>query len=148
MLVGQFVPGFTEFLEWPFIIIGVGLTMLVVGGITGIPALAIPACIVGGIGGILYYQSVTEAWQSWAYMWTLIPGFVGVGIILMNFLEGRFSQAFRDGIGLIVISLIMFAFFGAILGGPSILGQFWPVLLILWGLWLLVRSFFRPRTEV
>jgi hypothetical protein len=43
--------------------------------------MAVAACIIGGIGGILYWQSYTGDWASWAYVWTLIPGFSGIGII-------------------------------------------------------------------
>ncbi len=39
-----------------------------------------PSIIVGGIGGILAYQDYTGHWESWSYLWTLIPGFVGLGI--------------------------------------------------------------------
>jgi len=55
-------------------------------------------------------------------------------------------QSLRDGVNLIIISLIMFAIAAAFLGGPNLLGPYWPVLIILFGVWLLVRSLWRsPR---
>jgi hypothetical protein len=137
-----------DYWEWPAWIIGLGLVFLLAAAIGGVPGLAVPAAIIGGIGGLFYYQNVTGDWESWAYAWTLIPGFVGVGIILMHLLEGKFRKAFREGGGPIIVSLILFGIFGSFLGGPPLLSQFWPVLIILVGLWLLVRSFFRPRPEI
>jgi hypothetical protein len=38
---------------------------------------------------------------------------------------------------------VWFNIFATFLGGPSLLGPFWPVLIILLGLWLIVRPLFR-----
>ncbi len=43
---------------WPLIIVGVGVLLFVIGLITGVPDMAVPACIVAGIGGILYFQNM------------------------------------------------------------------------------------------
>jgi hypothetical protein len=107
--------------------------------------MAVPACIVGGIGGLLYWQNATGNWESWAYAWTLIPGFVGVGIVLSGLLGGDTQQSVRGGAWLILISLVLFTIFGSFLGGLGLLGPYWPVLLIALGLLVLVRSFFRAR---
>lgn len=65
---------------WPMWVIGAGALVFLIGLITGNPGMAIPASIVAGIGGILYYQETTGNFSSWSYMWTLIPGFVGNGV--------------------------------------------------------------------
>ena len=44
--------------EWPFYVIGAGALILLIGLLTGAPRMAIPASIVAGVGGILYYQNV------------------------------------------------------------------------------------------
>ena len=142
-LVSQWVPALRIWVSWPLIIVGVGALLLIIGLATGVPAMAIPACIVGGIGGLLYWQNTTGNWESWTYAWTLIPGFVGVGTILSGLLGEEPRQSVRGGFWLIAISLALFAFFGSFLGGPNLLGSYWPVLLILLGLLLLVRSLFR-----
>lgn len=75
------------------IIIFVALGLFVIGLLTGEPDMAIPACIVGGIGGILYFQAIgVLTWQSWAYMWTLIPGFVGLGLLIAGLLNWKRKQ--------------------------------------------------------
>ena len=129
--------------SWPLILVGVGGFLLLFGLLVNAPDMAVPACIVAGIGGILYYQNMTGDWASWAYAWALIPGFVGVGIILAGLFGGTFRQSLRDGGTLILISLILFAIFSSFLGGKSYLGVYWPVLIILLGLWLLIRPVFK-----
>ena len=98
--------------SWPLIVIGVGMLLLILGLIIRVPDLAVPACIVSGIGGILYWQNDTGNWESWSYAWALIPGFVGVGIILARILGDNAPHAYREGFRLILISLALFiAFF-------------------------------------
>jgi len=139
------VPGWRAWVSWPWIVVGVGVFLLVLGLLVGAPDLAVPACIVGGIGGLLSWQSVTGNWESWAYVWTLIPGFVGVGIMLAGLLGGKFRQAVRDGGGMVLTSLVLFAIFGSLFGALGWMGNYWPVLLILLGLLLLVRTLLLGR---
>ena len=40
----------------------------------------VPASIVTGIGGLLYWQNATGRWESWSYAWALIVASVGVSI--------------------------------------------------------------------
>ena len=75
--------------------------------ITGAPGMAVPAAIVAGIGGILYYQYATKNYASWSYMWTLIPGFVGVGLILAGLLGEYTRHNIGRGLNLIVISAVI-----------------------------------------
>jgi len=138
----QFVPGWQAWVYgdrgWPLIVVGVGLLLLVIGLLAGAPGMAIPACITAGIGGILYWQNATGQWESWAYAWVLIPGFVGIGIILSGLLQGSLKEL-GAGAWLVFISLVLFAASGSFLGGVSVFGPYWPTLLIALGLVLLVR---------
>lgn len=147
LLAVQLVPGLDKLINieftWPWIIIGVGVLLFVFGLVAGEPGMAVPACIVAGIGGILYYQYTTGDWASWSYAWTLIPGFVGVGSILAGLLGDNRGRSIRDGLNLLVISAVLFLIFGSFLGGLNLLGNYWPVLLILLGVWLLLRPVFR-----
>jgi len=143
-LVAQFIPGLQIEFSWPLIIVAVGVFLLLFGLLVGAPEMAVPASIVGGIGGLLYWQNVTGQWESWAYAWTLIPGFVGVGTVLSGLL-GRKAQQVRRGAWLILISLVMFAFFGSFFGALGFLGIYWPVLLIALGVLGLVNALLRPR---
>ena len=146
-LVYQLSPSLRELFSlefsWPLIVVGVGVFLLFLGLVVGAPEMAVPAAIVGGIGGLLYWQNATDNWESWAYAWTLIPGFVGIGIILAGLLGGRLAKGLRDGLGLLIISLVGFAIFGSFLGGFDALGPYWPLLLILAGVAILIRPLFR-----
>jgi hypothetical protein len=148
-LASQFFPQMNEWVQieftWPILIIGIGAFLLLFGLLFGVPGMAVPAVIVGGIGGLLYWQNMTGNWGSWAYAWTLILGFVGLGILLAGLLEGKLRQSLNSGLFLVVLSLILFAIFSSFLGGMDVLGPYWPVLLILLGAWLLVRGLLRKR---
>ena len=148
-LAVQLVPGWQSLLRldftWPLIIVAAGVGLLLIGLLTGTPGMAVPACIVAGIGGILYWQNATGQWMSWSYAWALIPGFAGVGTILAALLgEGGWRSVSR-GAETILVSLVMFAVFGSLFGGLALFGPFWPVLLIVVGLVMLVRAFLRPK---
>lgn len=148
-LAAQFFPQLSELVRidyaWPLWVVGVGLVFLVMAVAVRAPGLAVPASLISGIGAILYYQNSTGQWASWAYAWTLIPGFVGVGVIIMNLLEGRIIQGLKEGFGAILVSLIMFGVFSGFLGGPTTFNQVWPLLLIGLGLWIILKGMFRPR---
>ncbi len=148
-LAVQFVPGLNALfgfeMTWPLIIVAIGFLLLVFGILSGIPGMAIPACIVGGIGLLLYWQNATNNWESWAYAWTLILGFVGVGVMLNGLFGQDTRESLTGGLWLVIISLVLYAIFASFLGGPSIVGQYWPVLIIALGVLLLVRSLFRWR---
>ena len=98
----------------------------------------------GGIGALLYWQNATGEWASWAYAWALIPGFVGIGLILFGLMARR-RGALVGGGWAIFNSLVLFAIFGSFLGGLRILTLFWPVLIIVLGLVLLGQGFVRRR---
>jgi len=143
------VPGLNELiniqLQWPLIVIGVGVFLLFLGLLIRAPGLAVPACIVGGIGGLLYWVNATGEWGSWFYIWTLIPGFVGVGVLLSTILGGEGRRGYREGLRLILISAILFVIFWMIFNGSSIFYKYWPILIILLGLWFIVQTFFRKK---
>lgn len=145
----QFFPVVKEIVNleqgWPLIVVGVGLFLLILGLLTRVPGLAVPACIVGGIGGILYWQFLTQNWESWTYAWALIPGFVGVGIIIARLLGDNDQGAYRAGFKLILISLVLFVIFYLFLGGQGILREYWPIMVILLGIWVFAQALLRRK---
>jgi hypothetical protein len=137
------LPAFT----WPMWVVFAGAVLLVIGLLSGAPAMAIPACIVAGIGGILYYQNATGNWESWSYMWTLIPGFVGLGSILSGLLGENLKASVRNGLNSLLVSAVLFAIFGTFFHAWTIFGvysTYVPIaLLFLGGLWLILRGILR-----
>lgn len=149
ILVGSFFlavpyfPNISNILDiaghWPLIIISVAALFLI-AAFLGASGLAIPGALIGGLGGLLYYQNLTGDWASWAYAWTLFPGFVGVGIIIARIIDKQPRKGLQAGGTLILISLIMFLVFGSFLGGAANLSLLWAILLIGLGLRLLFSS--------
>jgi len=135
------VPGLAQLItvhfSWPVIIMLVGAGLLILGLLSGVAEMSIPAFIVAGIGGILYYQNLSGNWSSWSYLWTLIPGFSGLGVL----------GAARDGLDAIGTSLVLLVIFGAIFGAFKPLGPYWPVLLIAAGLVIGARALIKGRKE-
>ena len=135
--------------DWPMWVIFAGALVLVIGLLVGAPGMAVPACIVAGIGGILYYQNATNNWESWSYMWTLIPGFVGIGSILAGILGDDFQQSVRQGLNSLLVSVLLFAVFGTFFHAWNIFGVYSTYIpiaaLFLAGIWLIVRGFLRRK---
>lgn len=152
LLVSRTIPGLKAWLSfsftWPMIIVLVALGLLVIGMVTGEPDMVVPACVVGGIGGILYFQDAgVVTWRSWAYLWTLIPGFAGAGTALAGLIKGK-GREVSEGLETILVSVVLFTIFGSLLGG--LVGFFpfrnyLPYLLILLGIFLFVRALVRPN---
>jgi len=145
----QFIPGLREWIRledtWALWVIGAGAVLLVIGLVTGVPGLAVPACIVGGIGAILYWTTTSGSWESWTYAWALIPSFVGLGVLVSRLLEGRTRKAVSEGGGLILIGLVLFVVFGSVFGGLNWFGPYWPLLVVGFGLLILVQGILRVR---
>jgi hypothetical protein len=148
-LLFQMIPGLGRLLRielfWPLIIIAGGAFFLLMALLTRTPPLAIPGCIVGGIGCLLFMQNVTGYWESWSFVWALIPGFVGVGLILSGLLGDRPAEQLHAGGKLLLISAALFLVFGAFLGPFGFLSNLWPLLLIGAGLVLLARVLLQSR---
>lgn len=138
---------------WPFFIIGVGLLFFVgmFAGGRSVSGLAIPGTIITTIGLMLFYQNITNHWESWSYGWTVILMSVGVGIFIMG-IWGQNNTQRAAGLRVLRIGLIMFVIFGAFFeliftSGMSfgLRSIIFPVGLILLGLYLvLIRSGLLP----
>ncbi len=132
---------------WPFMVIIPGLAFLyfAVTGRRETAGLAIPGAIITGTGAILLYQNFTGHWESWAYIWTLYPVFIGMALTYVA-QKNENRDALKAGQGLVRWGLIAFvgawAFFELIIfNGGGAFGNFLlPALLIGAGVWLLFRQ--------
>lgn len=138
---------FKEAWAWPLTLVVLGGLLLLLGLIVWEPGMCVPAVILAGLGGIFYYQSQTGDWTSWIYMWALIPGFVGIGIILAALLERKW-HSMKAGFDLIFISAVLYLVLASIFGGLTLLGPYGPaVLLILLGIYILIRGAISSRKK-
>ncbi len=150
----QLFPGIKEYFtweySWPMSIVFVALGLVVLGALTGTADMLVPASIVGGIGGILYFQNTgVITWESWAFLWTLIPGFAGLGVFLAGLIKWKKSEIL-DGLKTMLTSAVLFLVFGSFLG--SVFGyvpfkQYLPYLIIVLGLFLFVRALLDTRKD-
>ena len=135
-----------EHFTWPLFVIATGAAMLVLGLLTGSPGMAVPAFVVAGIGGLLYWQNSTGDWESWTYAWALIPGFAGLGTIMQGLLGRHTGRRVMSGLRSVLISAILFFIFGSFFGGLDLFGPYWPILVIGVGIYMLVRALI-PRSS-
>ena len=146
LLAMQFIPELNRWFQWPMILVGVGLVFLIASISSGNGDLAIPGMINLGLGGIFLYQSMNNDYQSWAFIWTLIPGFIGLGILLANLINR--TQLDRGGIILLLISGFAFAAFYAAMRIEAItMDMLWPFALIFVGVVILFNNIFRKRVK-
>ncbi len=148
LLAVRFYPPLGEWLDfeflWPAYLIAAGVLLFILELLSGASGMAVPATLITGIGFILYWQVLHDDWTSWSYLWTLIPGFVGLGVVIEGLLGGWWRKGLARGVNLMLISLGLFVLFAYILGAGKGFQTYWPVLLILFGLWLSLRSFRSP----
>lgn len=139
----QFHSLFARYTEWPLNMFLIGAGILLLGLVTNSPGLAVPASIVAGIGGIVYYQNRMELQDAW-YTWILLLGCVGIGNIIAGLLGDNTAHNLRQGLKMIVVSVVIFLAFAAFFGDLKLFGNYGPAaLLILLGLWMLGNGIYR-----
>lgn len=139
---------------WPFFVILPGLALLTAGFLLAPPrgiGFAVAGSVVTTVGLILL-QNVTNAWDSWAYVWALIPTTVGFGLLGYGAVYEE-HRVMRAGLRLAIIGSVLFVvgrwYLGAVLENgqpPIVIGAGWPWLLVIGGA-LLAASAFVGRTR-
>jgi hypothetical protein len=139
---------------WPLFLIlpGLGFLAAYALGPRGTAGMAVPGSVLTTIGLILAIQNTFGLWATWAYSWALIVAAVGIGLALQGERLGQ-PRAARSGIVMFETGLLAFVvfatFFELILDlshfalGP-LRGTLGPAVLILAGLYLLLRRRSRP----
>jgi hypothetical protein len=105
---------------WPVRIIVPGLALFVVGlvlpdqageGLSGFGLVA------AAVGTLLWYQSITGTWESWAYAWALVfPAAGGIASIIHGTLHANWRHV-RDGAGGLAFGLVAFVVLGYVFEG-------------------------------
>ena len=88
---------------------------------------------------IFTYNTLTNDWDSWAYAWSLIPAFVGIGLILATRFGRWQGDSLRAGLWLAIGSGAVFSILAMFFGSRTF-GTLGPLLLIGLGVLLLFRS--------
>ena len=134
---------------WPLFVIVPGVILLAAAALPAPPAglgFAMAGSIVSTVGLILLYQQNTGHWESWAYVWALIPGASGLGLAGYGLLTSD-TALVRNGLRLMGVAAVLFVvgawYFEAVFAGgtaPIDIGQWWPLVLVAVGLWTILRA--------
>jgi hypothetical protein len=138
---------------WPFFVIVPGVALLAAALLPAPPkgvGFATAGGVVTTVGMILLYQSRSGHWESWAYVWALIPMGAGVATFLYGLLtrERRLSRAGLTMAGIAGALFVTGAwFFEGLFAGefrPADITEWWPIGIIVLGGVIVVRSFLFP----
>jgi hypothetical protein len=132
---------------WPLEVLGVALGFTLAAIFMRLPALAIPAIIVGANGLLLGFCNLTGLWQAWALLWPIEPLSIGLGLLVL--------AVFNKSHGTRVAAVVLFIIAG---GGffimsfisvfnYSILRFGAPLMLIITGVILAALSFFKRGAQ-
>ncbi|MFQ5921239.1 MAG: hypothetical protein ACE5M4_00200 [Anaerolineales bacterium] len=150
--VANLLPGIDLGSMWPGLFYAVGLALLLPPWILpshrqALAGLIIPGMLLIVLGVIFTYLVITDDWQSWAYIWALIPASVGTGL----WIAARFGfwgpGASTVGLWMLAGSLVAFAIFAAFLGGEGPLAKGAPLALIALGVVVTGTALVRIRSD-
>lgn len=140
-LVNQFFPNlFFSGIGWPWILLLIGGIFTVGGFIGRNGGMLIPGFVLLTLGGIFTYQVRTNDWESWAYIWALLPAAAGLGMWVGGLFDSELRKARPVATIMVLGGLIVAAVMAGFFGLDADVLRFWPVLLILLGLWVLFKA--------
>jgi hypothetical protein len=116
--------------HWTMVLVGSGLLFILPGLNTPFRKFFIPGILLTGLGLILSYQRMSGDWVSWSYVWALIPGLTGLGILASAEKNPKVQLA---GQIILWISTILYLVFAVIYANAWQFYRYWPVLLIFLG---------------
>jgi len=129
LLAGQLLDVGLGDLGWPFIIVGIGLAILLIGLLVANQSgMVVGGTVVTTVGLVLLYQNETGHWESWAYAWALVgPAASGLGLALWGIRSGD-ADDIRNGtwglLGGLAFFAVGFLFFEGVIG---LSGEPWPI---------------------
>lgn len=138
---------------WPLFIIVPGLALLAAAFVPEPPdglGFAVSGSVVTTVGAILLYQQTSGNWESWAYIWAVIPMAAGIAIAVYGFLTG-FRDIAGNGVRLAGIAVVLFLlgtwYFNAVFEtgkAPLDIETWWPVAVVLVGAFIVGRAVLMP----
>jgi hypothetical protein len=108
---------------WPVLIIGLSLFFLV-PSLVGRQhprlraGMVIPGVMLAGVGAALLYTSLTDRWNAWSYLWSVLPFSFGLGMYAAGWIAD--APAFKwIGAGISVGGLVAYLVFATAFGGEA-----------------------------
>ncbi len=132
---------------WPLFVLGPGVLLIYFAWHTSSPDVAqgilVPGSILTMLGLLLWYQTLSGHWTSWAYAWALLPLSIGLGQMVYGHLRGVPNLKI-PGRSLVqvfgVIFILGFFFFEMILNISGLGIWAWSAVFIGTGSYLVWRS--------
>jgi hypothetical protein len=138
---------------WPLFIIVPGIALLAAAFVPSPPdglGFAISGSVVTTVGLILLYQENSGNWESWAYVWALIPTAAGLAIAVYGLLSGHRDIA-GNGVRLAAVASVLFLvgawYFTAVFEtgeNPIDIDTWWPIAVVGIGALVLGRAVLMP----
>ena len=112
---------------WPLFVLWAGAAFLLPLAIwwerrRSLAGLVIPGTIITANGLLLLFQNVTGLWGTWAYLWTVEPMAVGLGLLLFYVIADRnggvlLAAGIVGGVGLLMLLIFSgtFTYLGPLL---------------------------------
>jgi hypothetical protein len=123
-LISYFLPS-----AWPVFLVGIGLIFLVVAARWRVSWPVISGLVNLTLGAILLYQTTTNNWRSWYFLWPLIFAAVGGGLLITDMLDhltrgpgrGRYLRMSWSWLMLGLLASVVLWIFHSLISWPSIL---------------------------
>ncbi len=140
LLILNFIPRYLMHHSWWFIffILAAGFFLPAIvwpKARQGLAALFIPGSIMAVLGLIFMYNTTTDNWEAWEYLWTLLPASTGLGL----FLAGKYGN-WEKGVDKVGVWIMVFSLAGFILFSGRVIKIVGAIILILIGIWMLGKS--------
>jgi len=134
---------------WPVFVVVPGLILLAAAVVPQPPrgiGFAIAGSIVTVVGLLLWYQANSGNWESWAYLWALVPLAIGGALLGYGSLTGEAGMvragAWVGGTAAIVLAIGAWYFEARFAGRgePFAFGTIWPIAIIAIGVLIAARA--------
>lgn len=136
LMIRQFVPGLRYLFDWPrwgFLVAGV---LILIASFQRNGELALVAGLLAGVSANLLLQR-----QMGLIIWASMLAFLGVGVIISEWIEPKKSGEVRSGLVLMIISVVVFLLAGGTKYLPwSDVELYWPIGLVILGLLFLINA--------
>lgn len=112
-------------------------------------SLYIPGAILFVLGAIFLFNTLTDQWGNvWLFAWLLIPGSVGLGLMLASWIGQWSHSVWTVGAWIAAISLVLFAVLAGLFGKSLPIKYTGAGCLLVLGLIFLIRSFLNKKAAV
>ncbi|MGI8930012.1 MAG: hypothetical protein ACR2F5_01740 [Candidatus Limnocylindria bacterium] len=122
--VGGFGIGDEVWRWWPVILIGLSLFFLGPALLGRRPnrriraGMAIPGFFLAGVGSVLLYTSLSDRWDAWSYLWSVVPFSLGLGMYAAGWIAD--APAFKwIGAAIAVGGAVGYLVFATAFGGEG-----------------------------